>query len=301
MLVSLLGEGLEFKITLDPDLWSTLVDPGQLDQIILNLAVNARDAMPNGGLLSLKTENVFLDENYKPRHHGTAPGEYILLSVSDTGTGMTPETMRRLFEPFYTTKIKGTGLGLATVFGAIKQNNGLIDVYSEQGLGTTFKVYLPHVNDGKHVTLQKNPHQEKHGGTETILFAEDNPGIREIAEKTLTYLGYKVISCEDGKSALAASATCPVDLLITDLIMPGMNGKELASEMKKTQSALKVLYSSGYTSDIIGRHGMLEAGVELLPKPYTLSELARRVRELLDSPNTTKINDSGLVVFQPAK
>ena len=258
MLASLLGENLDFKITHDSDLWPTLIDPGQLDQIILNLAVNARDAMPNGGLISVKTANVILDESYKMRHPYAAPGEYVMLSVSDKGSGMTPETLQRLFEPFFTTKTKGTGLGLATVFGAIKQNHGLIDVYSEQGLGTTFKIYLPRAIGGTNDVLQSNQHQERKGGTETILFAEDAKSIRDIAERTLTGLGYNVLSCEDGKSALAASANCTVDLLVTDLIMPGMNGKELAQQMIKNQTNLKVLYSSGYTADIIDRHGMLE-------------------------------------------
>ena len=286
MLIRLLGEDVELRTQHAPNLWPALIDPGQLDQIILNLAVNGRDAMPDGGSLSLETANVILDESYKARHLDSSPGEYVMLSISDTGTGMTQEVMAHLFEPFYTTKEmgKGTGLGLATVFGAVKQNKGLVDVYSEPGVGSTFKVFLPRATGSGETVSHINLIHEIQKGTETIILAEDDPGIRSIAEEFLTRLGYRVLACSDGNSALDVSiAAGVVDLLVTDLIMPGMNGKELAKRMLTRHNNLKVLYTSGYTADIIGRHGMLEPGVEFLPKPYVPSELARRVRDILDN------------------
>ena len=286
MLSRLLGEDVVLKTKHAQKLWPALIDPGQLDQIILNLAVNARDAMPDGGTLSLETANVVLDENYKARHIDSSPGEYVMLSVSDTGTGMTPDVMTHLFEPFYTTKEmgRGTGLGLATVFGAVKQNKGLIDVYSEPGVGSTFKIFLPHVSGSGKIVSHVNSSHEVQRGTETIILAEDDAGIRAIAEESLSRLGYRILACADGNSALDASiAAGNIDLLVTDLIMPGMNGRELAKRMIRRHSNLKVLYTSGYTADIIGRHGMLEPGVDFLPKPYVTTELARRVRECLDS------------------
>ena len=286
MLIRLLGEDVELRTQHAPDLWPALIDPGQLDQIILNLAVNARDAMPNGGALSLETANVILDESYNARHLDSSPGEYVMLSISDTGAGMTQEVMDHLFEPFYTTKEmgKGTGLGLATVFGAVKQDKGLVDVYSEPGVGSTFKVFLPRATGSGETVSHINLIHEIQKGTETIILAEDDPGIRSIAEEFLTRLGYRVLACSDGNSALDVSiAAGVVDLLVTDLIMPGMNGKELAKRMLTRHNNLKVLYTSGYTADIIGRHGMLEPGVEFLPKPYVPSELARRVRDILDN------------------
>ena len=286
MLIRLLGEDVDLRTKHAPNLWPALIDPGQLDQIILNLAVNGRDAMPDGGSLSLETANVILDESYKARHLDSSPGEYVMLSISDTGTGMTQEVMAHLFEPFYTTKDmgKGTGLGLATVFGAVKQNKGLVDVYSEPGVGSTFKVFLPRATGSGETVSHINLIHEIQKGTETIILAEDDPGIRSIAEEFLTRLGYRVLACSDGNSALDVSiAAGVVDLLVTDLIMPGMNGKELAKRMLTRHNNLKVLYTSGYTADIIGRHGMLEPGVEFLPKPYVPSELARRVRDILDN------------------
>lgn len=286
MLSRLLGEDITLRTQYAPNLWPTLIDPGQLDQIILNLAVNARDAMPDGGSLSLETGNVVLDESYQARHMDSTSGEYVMLAVSDTGTGMTPDVMTRLFEPFYTTKEmgRGTGLGLATVFGAIKQNKGQIDVYSEPGVGSTFKVFLPHVNGNLTIDTSSSLSYDVQRGTETIILAEDDPEIRAIAEESLSRLGYRILACADGNSALDASiAAGNIDILVTDLIMPGMNGKELAKKMVGRHSNLKVLYTSGYTADIIGRHGMLEPGVDFLPKPYVPNELARRVRECLDS------------------
>ena len=288
MLSRLLGEDVVLTTKYAEKLWSTRIDPGQLDQIILNLAVNARDAMPDGGTLSLETANVVLDENYEARHIDYSPGEFVMLSVSDTGTGMRPEVMAHVFEPFYTTKEigRGTGLGLATVFGAVKQNKGLIEVDSEPGVGSTFKIFLPHVKGSGRIVSRPSTRNEMQRGSETIILAEDDAGIRAIAEESLSRLGYRILACADGNSALDASiAAGNIDLLVTDLIMPGMNGRELAKRMLRRHSNLKVLYTSGYTADIIGRHGMLESGVDFLPKPYVITELARRIRECLDNAN----------------
>lgn len=287
MLIRLLGEDVELITRAADDLWLTSIDPSQVNQIILNLAVNARDAMPDGGSLSLETANMVLDENYTARHPYAAPGEYVMLTASDTGTGMTPEVMSHLFEPFFTTKElgRGTGLGLATVFGAVKQNKGLVDVYSEPGVGSTFKIMLPRVIGVKEQPQKASISAQLPRGSETIILAEDDSGIRTIAAETLTLLGYRVLACADGQSALDASiAAGPIDLLVTDLIMPGgMNGRELAERMQARHPALRVLYTSGYTADIIGRHGMLEPGVDFLPKPYIPAELARRIRASLES------------------
>lgn len=290
MLSRLLGEDVSLRTKLAPNLWLALIDPGQFDQIILNLAVNARDAMPDGGELFLETGNVVLDESYKARHIDSTPGEYVMMAVSDTGAGMTPETMARLFEPFYTTKEmgRGTGLGLSMVFGAIKQNKGMIDVSSEPGQGATFKIFLPRT-DASEAASHPPTGGGAQKGTETVILAEDDPGIRVVAEEYLGRLGYRVLACKDGNSALDASiAAGTIDLLVTDLIMPGMNGKELAKRMLSVHGNLKVLYTSGYTADIIGRHGMLEPGVNFLPKPYIPAELARRVRQTLDNPEKSE-------------
>ncbi|MBI4912287.1 MAG: PAS domain S-box protein [Acidobacteria bacterium] len=285
MLGRLLGEDICLSIKGSPGLWTTLIDPGQLDQIILNLTVNARDAMPDGGRLVLETANVTLGEDYAERHPGAVPGEYAMLSVSDTGTGMGPEVMGRLFEPFFTTKEmgRGTGLGLASIFGALKQNKGLIDVYSEPGIGTTFKIYLPRViGEAVGIHRARSIHPAR-GGSETVLLAEDDGGIRGVAEEYLARLGYRVLACPDGTSALdAALAAGTIDLLVTDLIMPDMNGRELSARLGSRLKNMRVLYTSGYTADLISRHGLLEPGVEFLPKPYNLEELAWRVRGCLD-------------------
>jgi PAS domain S-box-containing protein len=282
----LLGENIEFRINLTPGSLPIRIDAGQLEQILLNLVINARDAMPNGGLLTLGTSNLHLDETFLSSHGGREPGDYVLLALADTGHGMNPEVLSHIFEPFYTTKSmgRGTGLGLATVFGAINQNRGLIQVQSEPGAGTIFRIYFPR-SEAPREGGGRTSAAPVQGRGETILVAEDDKRIRSMVEEYLRRLGYRVVACADGREALDAELTLAgLDLLLTDLIMPDMNGKDLADRMRKRRPRVKVLFTSGYTADIIGRHGMLEAGVAFLPKPYAPADLARRVRECLDGP-----------------
>lgn len=285
MLGRMLGEDIEFALKQAPDLWPVRIDPGQLDQIIMNLAVNARDAMPDGGRLVIETDNSLLDAAYTARYQGVVPGEYVCIAVSDTGTGMSAEVLSHVFEPFFTTKElgRGTGLGLSTTFGAVKQNNGLIDVESEVGAGTIFRIYLPRALDDTEPFSSASSDTHERGGSETIILAEDDHDLRTMVEEYLTSLGYRVLACADGKTALdACIAAGNVELLITDLIMPAMNGKELAQRMTSIHNGLKVLYTSGYTAEIIGKHGMLEPEIEFLPKPYVLADLSRRIRECIE-------------------
>jgi two-component system, cell cycle sensor histidine kinase and response regulator CckA len=288
MLSRLLGESIELRTITGKDLWKVKIDPGQFDQIMLNLAVNARDAMPDGGLLSIECKNEILDDDYVRRHADVAPGEYVCIAVSDTGVGMDQSVLAQVFEPFFTTKEmgRGTGLGLATVFGAVKQNGGVIAAYSEPGMGTTFRVYLPRCRDGADAEPPSQPSPPQASGEhkgETILIAEDDEQIRAIAAQGLARLGYRVIVCSNGAQAFdAAVAAAPVHLLITDVVMPDMNGRELSERLLLRQPKMKVLFTSGYTADIIGRHGILDPGTEFLPKPYGPKDLARRVREVLD-------------------
>jgi PAS domain S-box-containing protein len=287
MLNRLLGEDIRLSVEEAEDLWPTLVDPGQLDQIIINLSVNARDAMPDGGKLCLRTANVSVDAEEAARRPRAAAGDYVQLSVTDTGVGMSPDILDHVFEPFFTTKDMGhgTGLGLATVFGALEQNHGFIEVETQTGKGSTFKVYLPRAPEGALLGIPGRPAEQARGGSETLLLAEDDAGIRVVAEEYLTRLGYRVLACPDGTTALdAALAAGGIDLLVTDLIMPDMNGKELVERLRPRLRGLRVLFTSGYTADILGRHGMLEPGVDFLPKPYSLEELAWRVRAALEHP-----------------
>jgi PAS domain S-box-containing protein len=284
LLDRLLGEDIEFRVNLAGRTWPIRIDPGQLEQILLNLVINARDAMPNGGLLSLATSNMHLDPDFLSRHGGGEPGEYVMLALADTGQGMSPEILSRIFEPFFTTKAmgRGTGLGLATVFGALKQNRGLIDVYSEPGSGTIFRIYFPRSGDPASAP-SRTAETPLLGGGETILVAEDDKRISSMIETYLKRLGYRVLVCGNGIEALDAELTLgAVDLLLTDLIMPDMNGKELADRMRRRHPDLKVLFTSGYTADIIGRHGMLAADVAFLAKPFSPADLARKVRACLD-------------------
>jgi CheY-like chemotaxis protein len=257
----------------------------------MNLVVNARDAMPNGGKLTIATNNVTLDENYARTHTGAIPGDYVMLSVSDTGTGMTDEVKARLFEAFFTTKPKGkgTGLGLATCQTIVQQSGGHIGVYSEIGKGTTFKIYFPRVEqplDDAARTVQTGPLPR---GTETLLVVEDEPSVRHLTRGVLETQGYEVLSASNGQDALHVAREhkgSPIRLVVTDVIMPLMGGEVMAEWLKTTYPDLKILFTSGYTDDAITHHGVLDAGVEFLAKPYTPAILARKVRELLDTPQT---------------
>jgi signal transduction histidine kinase/DNA-binding response OmpR family regulator len=287
MLQRILGEDIKLVQTLAPDLGLTLADPGQLEQVLMNLVVNARDAMPEGGKLIIETSNVEIDEEYAARHMAVTPGSYVQLAVSDTGCGMDEQTRARIFEPFFTTKEqgKGTGLGLSTVYGIVKQSGGSIWVDSEPGQGTTFKICLPRELCATTVTLIKNSTIPRlFTGTETILLVEDEEALREIAQRSLEAAGYRVLTASDGHEALLVSAdhAGDIQLLLTDVVMPRMSGRVLAQEVAKTRPTVKVVYMSGYTDDAILRHGVLEAGIHFLAKPFTSAGLTRKVREVLD-------------------
>src|SRR5665213_2624795 len=284
-----LGEHIEIETILKDDVWSALVDPSQLGSALLNLAINARDAMPNGGKLTLETSNVVLDQGYAKINGDVQPGNYVLIAVSDTGAGI-PEAIRdKVFEPFFTTKEvgKGTGLGLSMVYGFVKQSGGHIKVYSEVGHGTTFKLYLPRagVQPDQIAETLREPRLE--GGNETILIVEDDPLVRASVIAQLQGLGYKTLSAANAAEALAlatANGGAEFDLLFTDVIMPGkMNGRQLADEFAKLRSPLKVLFTSGYTENAIIHHGRLDPGVLLLTKPYRKQDLARMIRQALES------------------
>jgi signal transduction histidine kinase len=286
MLRRLIGEDVELETRLAPGLGRVKADPGQIEQVIMNLAINARDAMPWGGKLTLETRNVELDEKYAASHASVKPGPYVLLAVSDSGAGMDKEVLEHIFEPFFTTKEqgKGTGLGLAMVYGTIKQCGGFIWVYSEKGKGATFKIYLPLVEEGEEGEATQAVEERPLTGTETILLVEDETGVRGLAEQVLADYGYRVLAASRGEEALrlAAQSDGPLHLLLTDVVMPGMSGRELAERLHPSKPGLKVLYMSGYTDEAIVRHGVLEEGVEFLQKPFTPQALARKVRQVLD-------------------
>jgi len=282
----LIGEDIELRTFLDPDVYLVNVDRGQVEQILLNLVVNARDAMPQGGQLTMETTNVYLDEAYLVKHKGThAPGHYAMLAVSDSGCGMDAATQARIFEPFFTTKQhgRGTGLGLATVFGIVNQHRGSICVYSELDKGTTFKIYLPRAQ-GAIQTEVKGFTEAADRGTETILVVEDEDVVRKLVCETLEAAGYEVIEARTPAEAmlLMTATKPPIDLLLTDVVMPGMNGKQLHQKLDAIQPGLPVLYMSGYTDNVIVHHGILDAGLHFLQKPFTLQGLRRKVRERFD-------------------
>jgi PAS domain S-box-containing protein len=288
MLTRVIGEDIDLVMVPAAELGAVRADAGQIDQVIMNLAVNARDAMPSGGKLTIETSNVSLDEEYSRFHAPLRPGDYVMLSISDTGLGMDSETQSHIFEPFFTTKgTKGTGLGLSTVYGIIKQSGGYIWVYSESGKGTTFKIYLPRVPERAEspavVSAAESVATEP--GTETILLVEDEANLRYLARQFLEKQGYRVIEAADGAVAMqiAVAHEGMIHLLLTDVIMPGMNGRELAQRVSEIRPNTKVLYMSGYTENVIGHNGTLDAGVRLLQKPFTLRELKSKVREVLDS------------------
>ncbi|HEV7991693.1 MAG TPA: ATP-binding protein, partial [Gemmatimonadaceae bacterium] len=286
MLRRVIGEDVSLLTNYTPAQLPVMIDPGQLEQVIMNLAVNARDAMPTGGTLTLETSTVMLDSVYARDHWPTKPGRYAMLSVSDTGMGMDEATRARIFEPFFTTKEvgKGTGLGLATVYGILKQSNGFIWVYSEVNQGTTFKIYLPLV-----AGVVTRPTEEviaaAPGGNETILLAEDAAAVRAAARQILERFGYTVIEAPNGTVALgAAQRSGRIDLLLTDVVMPEMSGRELAEQFGRIRPEIPVLFMSGYTDDAIVRHGLLRPNIAYLQKPFSADALARKVREALDTP-----------------
>jgi two-component system cell cycle sensor histidine kinase/response regulator CckA len=282
----LISEDIDLDTRLAPDLAPIKADRGQVEQVLLNLVVNARDAMPQGGKLTFETANVRLDQDYADEHAEVTPGEYVLLAVSDTGIGMTEEIKARIFEPFFTTKEegKGTGLGLATCFGIIKQSKGHIGVYSEPGLGTTFKIYLPCATETTEPIAAREESETLPRGTETILLVEDGEAVRVLAAQLLREQGYTVLEAGNGEEALRlteAQIEPEIHLLLTDVVMPQMGGKELADRLQAERPNLKVLFTSGYTDDAIVHHGVLEPGIAFLEKPFTASTLLRKVRQTL--------------------
>ncbi|HXT19474.1 MAG TPA: ATP-binding protein [Thermoanaerobaculia bacterium] len=285
MLRRLIGENVELSTALAPNAGRVLVDRNQLHQVLVNLLVNARDAMPNGGKLLVETKNRELDDEYARVHPGARPGSYVMIAVSDTGTGMDESVKSRIFEPFFTTKErgKGTGLGLSMVYGLVKQSGGYIWVYSEPGHGTTFKLFLPRVDSTAEARHGTEPVHEELTGTESVLVAEDEEVVRGLVVRLLQLRGYHVLEADHGEAALdAAEIAGDLHLLITDVVMPDMNGRDLADRLLRRRPGLKVLFISGYTDDSIVSHGVLDPGVELLEKPFTAEVLARRVREILD-------------------
>ena len=292
MLRRVVGEDVDVSTTLDQRLWNVRVDPGSLEQVIVNLSVNARDAMPDGGKLTVETANERLTEAYgEARGVEVPPGDYVVIAVSDNGTGMDEATQKRIFEPFFTTKQvgRGTGLGLATCYGIVRQAGGFIWVYSEVGEGTTFKVYLPRVVSPTDA-IEETPPPVDLRGSETVLVAEDNEQVRRLAVRALSRLGYDVLHAANGQEALrvAEHAQQPIDLLLTDVVMPEMNGEHLAKQLAETHGALKVVYMSGYTASAMIHRGALDPGTFLLHKPFTPESLGRKIREALDARNGTR-------------
>jgi PAS domain S-box-containing protein len=287
MLRRLIGEDVALAMELAPALGTVRADPGQIEQVILNLAVNARDAMPEGGRLTIATSDVDLDEAYLTGHAEASPGRYVQIEVRDTGIGMDAATQSRIFEPFFTTKEvgKGTGLGLATVYGIVKQSGGFVNVYSEPGMGTAFRIYLPRTDEASEPVEDGPDAQSDRGGDETVLVAEDDELLRKAAVAVLGKQGYHVLPVADGTAALALARDHPgeIHVLLTDLIMPGMSGRALAEALVAVRPSVRILFMSGYTDDTVLRQGVLDAGVAFLQKPFNARALARKVREVLDA------------------
>lgn len=288
MLSRLVGENIELHTKADPNTGAIKADPNQIEQVIMNLAVNARDAMPGCGKLSISTGNILLDEIQAKKFPELQPGNYVTLAITDTGTGMTDEVKAHLFEPFFTTKApgKGTGLGLATCFGIVKQNDGHIDVESEPGKGTTFTIYLPQVSGITEPQPTRGNVTDAAGGSETLLIVEDEPSVLELAVFTLREKGYTVFQAANGEEGLRTTREHhgKIDLVLTDVVMPRMGGKEMADAIHLDYPQTRVLFTSGYTEDAISHHGVLRPGIEFLQKPYMTVTLARKVREVLDTP-----------------
>jgi PAS domain S-box-containing protein len=296
MLPRLIGEDIDLNLILNPTISMVKADPGQLEQVLMNLAVNARDAMPDGGKLTIQTADAEIDLAFAREHPGSIAGKYVTLSVQDSGTGIDPEIQAQIFEPFFTTKgrDKGTGLGLATVYGVVKQSNGYITVDSEKDKGALFTVYLPRFEQPALSPIKSKPEPAAMRGSETILLVEDAEPLRMLAQLFLKENGYQVLMAADGSEAqrVAAEFTGPIHLLLTDVVMPGINGRVLAERLAPSHPGMKVLYMSGYTDSFIAGHGVLEAGTHLLRKPFTEEILVRKLRELLDGSSVTNKTES---------
>jgi len=288
MLRRLLGEDIQLVFDLHADIGNIRADPNQIEQAIVNLAVNARDAMPTGGRISVETASVHLDDSYGRTHLGVKPGDFVMIAMNDSGHGMDAATRQHVFEPFFTTKGqgKGTGLGLATVYGMVKQAGGDIWVYSEVGKGTTFKLYFPVVRESVSDSTHTDRERQESSG-ETVLVVEDETAVRELTVRMLKHLGYKVLSAESGAQALeiSESYTGGISLLLTDVVMPNMSGRQVADQITAARPGLKVLFLSGYTENTVIHHGVLDSGVDFLPKPFSRETLGKKMREILDKPS----------------
>ena len=286
MLLRVIGEDISLTFKPSVPLGHIKADPGQIEQILMNLVVNARDAMPNGGTIAIETSSVTLDEGYLDSHWSVRPGQYVMLSVSDTGCGMDEKTVSHIFEPFFTTKMpgQGTGLGLSTVYGIVKQSDGYIWVYSEPGKGTTFKIYFPQSGPDFDKTEEAVPAAESQGECETILLVEDDTSLRELTTSVLGSMGYKVLEAPDAETALtlASDLNVHIDLLLTDILMPKMSGVELSIELQKMRTEMKVLLMSGYTGNLIAPHRSTESQINLIEKPFTRHGILSKVRAALN-------------------
>ena len=284
MLKRLLGKNIQLSLRLGPKLWTVSADSTELERVLMNLVLNSRDAMTDGGKLIIETSNVTIDEEYAKQHADTTPGPYVMVAVTDTGSGMSRDVRDKLFEPFFTTKEKGrgTGLGLPSVYGIVKQSGGFVWVYSEVGQGTTFKIYLPRAK-GAESKMQSTPTRNRQVGSETILLVEDDAEVRSVATRILRRNGYRVLEAENGAEALRVceNESEPVDLIVTDIVMPEMGGTELAKRVRETQPDARILFTSGYTEDAVIRQSLLHAGEDFIEKPFTPATLAKKAREIL--------------------
>ncbi|MGB9315404.1 MAG: ATP-binding protein [Pseudolabrys sp.] len=290
LLTRTLGENIELETISGAGLWNVEVDASEMESTLLNLALNARDAMPTGGKLTIETSNAYLDDEYCREHEGILPGQYILVAITDSGAGMSAETIDRAFEPFFTTKEagKGTGLGLSQVYGFMKQSGGHVKIYSEPGEGTTIKLYLPRREGNELVISGDDDLNSERGGGETILIVEDDDGVRQYASEILRDLNYQVIEAKDSATALRLlDADKKFDLLLTDVVLPGKNGRELANEVERRRPGTKIIFMTGYSRNAIVHHGRLDPGIELIPKPLTERVLARKIRQVLDRPSSS--------------
>lgn len=287
MLRRLIGEHIEMNTVVGVESSPVQADTGQIEQVIMNLVINARDAMPKGGKLTLETANLELDEAYAAKHEGVIPGPWVMLAISDTGVGMDAETQTRIYDPFFTTKGlgKGTGLGLSTVYGIVKQSGGHIWVQSEPGRGSTFKVYLPRVGEAIEAAKKEDRPAANLRGHETVLVVEDEPQLRDLVELMLSSRGYSILTVDNPLQADAFSQRYPgpIHLLLTDVVLPGISGRDVARQVTAHRPDMKVLFTSGYTPDAIVHHGVLEAGLNFIQKPFTLETLSNKVRAVLDA------------------